>query len=93
MAASGGHWLQQQRPSVETRIKTLVNNDLKEICRAYAYQVSGTKAALQKRCVESEVDSERRERAIHSLSRGEVLTVLQFLTPLYATVMQLVSAI
>ncbi|KAI5356600.1 putative SAP domain, Zinc finger, MIZ-type, Zinc finger, RING/FYVE/PHD-type, PINIT [Septoria linicola] len=52
MAASGGHMLQQQKSSLETRIKTLVNNDLKDICRAYNYQVSGQKAALQKRCVE-----------------------------------------
>lgn len=52
MAASGGHLLQQGRVSVESRIKTLVNNDLKEICRAFNFQVSGTKAALQKRCVE-----------------------------------------
>lgn len=54
MAASGGHLLHQQKSSVETRIKTLVNNDLKEICRAYNYQVSGQKSALQKRCTESE---------------------------------------
>lgn len=46
--------LHQQKSSVETRIKTLVNNDLKEICRAYNYQVSGQKSALQKRCTESE---------------------------------------
>ncbi|PIA91599.1 E3 SUMO-protein ligase pli1 [Cercospora beticola] len=52
MAASGGHVLHQQKSSVETRIKTLVNNDLKEICRAYNYQVSGQKSALQKRCTE-----------------------------------------
>ncbi|KAM3417635.1 E3 SUMO-protein ligase pli1 [Cercospora zeina] len=52
MAASGGHLLHQQKNSVETRIKTLVNNDLKEICRAYNYQVSGQKSALQKRCTE-----------------------------------------
>ncbi|KAF2212066.1 hypothetical protein CERZMDRAFT_19586, partial [Cercospora zeae-maydis SCOH1-5] len=44
--------LHQQKNSVETRIKTLVNNDLKEICRAYNYQVSGQKSALQKRCTE-----------------------------------------
>ena len=93
MAASGGHLLQQGRASVETRIKTLVNNDLKEICRAFNYQVSGTKAALQKRCVESEVYSRYCTRAIHTLGRGEVLTVSQFLTPLYAKVMQLLSAI
>lgn len=54
--ASAGYTLQQQKGSVETRIKLLVNNDLKEICKAYNYQVSGTKAVLQKRCIESEVD-------------------------------------
>ncbi|KAF7189961.1 E3 SUMO-protein ligase pli1, partial [Pseudocercospora fuligena] len=50
--ASGGHVMQQQRGSVEARIKTLVNNDLKEICKAYNYQVSGTKAILQGRCTD-----------------------------------------
>lgn len=52
--ASGSHSIQQQKGSLETRIKTLINNDLKEICKAYDYQVSGTKAVLQKRCIESE---------------------------------------
>lgn len=51
--ASGGHLLQQQKGSVEARIKSLVVNDLKLICRAHNYQVSGTKANLQKRCIES----------------------------------------
>nr|POE65077.1 hypothetical protein CFP56_34745 [Quercus suber] len=50
--ASGLHLMAQQRSSVEARIKTLVNPDLKEICKAYGYQVSGTKAVLQKRCLE-----------------------------------------
>lgn len=53
--ASAGYTLQQQKGSVETRIKLLINSDLKEICKAYNYQVSGTKAVLQKRCTESEV--------------------------------------
>lgn len=48
------HELQRQRGNLEANIKTLVNNDLKEICKAYNYQVSGTKAVLQKRCIESE---------------------------------------
>ena len=52
--ASGGHILQQQRIVVENKIRSLVNNDLKEICKAYEYQVSGTKAVLQGRCLESE---------------------------------------
>ena len=59
--ASAGYTLQQQKGSVETRIKLLVNNDLKEICKAYNYQVSGTKAVLQKRCIESEVDTGRQQ--------------------------------
>ena len=52
--ASGGHVLQQQKTFIEAKIKGLVNQDLKEICKAYDYQVSGTKAVLQKRCLESE---------------------------------------
>lgn len=44
--------LQQQRPHVETRIKGLVNDNLKEICRAYNVAVSGTKAVLQNRCIQ-----------------------------------------
>ncbi|KAF2159870.1 hypothetical protein M409DRAFT_29680 [Zasmidium cellare ATCC 36951] len=53
MAAAGGHYqLQQQRPKCEAAIKNCINNDLKEICKAYNYQVSGTKAVLQKRCLE-----------------------------------------
>ena len=53
--ASGGHIMIQQKPSLETRIKTLINQDLKEICKAYNYPVSGTKAVLQKRCIDSEI--------------------------------------
>ncbi|KAF1822626.1 uncharacterized protein K489DRAFT_319371, partial [Dissoconium aciculare CBS 342.82] len=53
--ATANHHLQQQRPIVEARIRTLVNNDLKEICRAHNYQVSGNKAHLQARCIESEM--------------------------------------
>jgi hypothetical protein len=52
--ATANHQLQQQRPIIEARIKQLVNNDLKEICRAHNYQVSGNKANLQVRCIESE---------------------------------------
>ena len=51
--ASGAHVLAQQRPLLETRIKGLVNNDLKEICKAYGSPVSGTKALLQGRCISS----------------------------------------
>ena len=49
--ASGGHSLQQQKQSVEARVKTLINHDLKEICRTYGLNVSGTKAVLQARCI------------------------------------------
>lgn len=56
------HDLQRQKGNVETAIKTVVNNDLKEICKAYNYQVSGTKAVLQKRCIESELRHVRKWR-------------------------------
>ena len=46
--------LAQQRPSVEARIKSLLNADLKEICKAYGAAVSGTKVVLQKRCIQGE---------------------------------------
>lgn len=36
----------------ERKIKSLINNDLKEICRHENLQVSGVKAALQKRITE-----------------------------------------
>lgn len=52
--ASGGHILQQQKPHVETRIKGLVNDNLKDICRAYGQPVSGNKANLQTRCIDGE---------------------------------------
>lgn len=37
---------------VDRKIKSLINNDLKEICRQEGLQVSGVKAALQKRISE-----------------------------------------
>lgn len=46
--------LAQQRYSVEARIKSLLNADLKEICKAYGAAVSGTKVVLQKRCIQGE---------------------------------------
>lgn len=52
--ASGGHLLAQQKPNVEARIKSLINADLKEICKAYGAAVSGTKIILQKRCIQGE---------------------------------------
>lgn len=51
MASQDMHSRQQQRPQVEARLKTLVNNDLKDICKAYGLPVSGTKMILQKRCI------------------------------------------
>jgi hypothetical protein len=39
---------------VEARIKSLLNADLKEICKAYGAAVSGTKVVLQKRCIQGE---------------------------------------
>ncbi|KJX98443.1 hypothetical protein TI39_contig412g00047 [Zymoseptoria brevis] len=51
--ASNGLSLQQQKGSLETRIKLLINNDLKTICREFDYQVSGTKATLQQRVIEA----------------------------------------
>lgn len=52
--ASGAHLLAQQKANVEARIRSLVNNDLKEICKTYGAQVSGTKAVLQSRCLHGE---------------------------------------
>lgn len=55
--ASGGHLLAAQRQSVEARIKSLLNVDLKEICRAWGYPISGNKVHLQKRCMESKLQT------------------------------------
>lgn len=49
--ASGGHSLAQQKQGVESRLKGLINVDLKELCKAYHTPVSGTKATLQRRCI------------------------------------------
>lgn len=46
--------LAQQRPNVEARIKSLLNAELKDICKAYGAAVSGTKIILQKRCIQGE---------------------------------------
>lgn len=56
--ASGGHILAQQKPNVEARIKVLINDDLKRICKAYGVAVSGTKVVLQKRCITGEWTTE-----------------------------------
>lgn len=47
--ASTGQSISQGRHAVEARIKTLLNNDLKEICRGENLAVSGVKAQLQTR--------------------------------------------
>lgn len=53
--ASGGHLLLQQKPALVGRIKTLINADLKEVCKAYGQPVSGNKAQLQTRCQEGKL--------------------------------------
>lgn len=53
--ASAGHLLAQRSLEVEARIKTLVNNDLKQICKAYGQGVSGAKIILHQRCISSEL--------------------------------------
>ncbi|KXL50830.1 MAG: hypothetical protein FE78DRAFT_176641, partial [Acidomyces sp. 'richmondensis'] len=50
--ASGVPSMHQQRPGVEAKLKTLKNDELKEILKAYGKPVSGIKTALQKRCSE-----------------------------------------
>lgn len=47
----------QQRAALEVKLKTLINEQLKDICRSYGHNVSGTKATLQKRCVDSKLRS------------------------------------
>jgi len=44
--------LQDQAISLQSRIKTLINSDLKEICRGENLPVSGVKAALQNRIIQ-----------------------------------------
>jgi len=50
--ASGALSMHQTRLSVEGKIKVLINNDLKEICRGEGLAVSGVKAQLQSRILE-----------------------------------------
>ncbi|GAB7357256.1 hypothetical protein MBLNU459_g8231t3 [Dothideomycetes sp. NU459] len=50
--ASGTQDLQHSKLAVEARIKTLINNDLKEICRGENLAVSGVKAQLQNRILQ-----------------------------------------
>ncbi|KAH7051057.1 PINIT domain-containing protein [Macrophomina phaseolina] len=49
---ASGQSLQQQASSLHPRLKTLINNDLKEICRSEDLPVSGVKAALQERIIQ-----------------------------------------
>lgn len=49
---SGVPSLYQNRLAVEAKIKSLINNDLKEICRGENLAVSGVKAQLQTRILE-----------------------------------------
>ncbi|TIA27178.1 hypothetical protein D6C81_00035 [Aureobasidium pullulans] len=51
--ASAQDDLRKIAEGVDLKAKTLVNNDLKEICRNEGLQVSGVKAALQKRISEA----------------------------------------
>lgn len=51
MASASGS-LQSQGHAIETRIKTLVNNELREICRGEGLLVSGIKSQLQKRIID-----------------------------------------
>ncbi|GME53545.1 DNA-binding SAP [Neofusicoccum parvum] len=48
---ASGQSLQQQAHALHPRLKTLINNDLKEICRSEELPVSGVKAALQERII------------------------------------------
>lgn len=54
MMASRVEELNRQKPALEGRIRLLVNNDLKEICKANNQQVSGTKVILQRRVLGGE---------------------------------------
>jgi E3 SUMO-protein ligase PIAS1 len=49
---STGGSLQSQQDTLAAKVKTLINNDLREICRGENLQVSGVKAALQSRILE-----------------------------------------
>lgn len=50
--ASSAQSLQHNRLMVEAKIKSLINNDLKEICRGENLAVSGVKAQLQSRILD-----------------------------------------
>ncbi|KAI5202156.1 hypothetical protein AUEXF2481DRAFT_426196 [Aureobasidium subglaciale EXF-2481] len=65
---------------VDRKVKTLVNNDLKEICRVENLPVSGVKAALQKRISEV-IASYLRRNDRSALTRLEYQTNNQGRTP------------
>ena len=52
--ASAGHLLVQQKAGLEGRVRLLINENLKKICKFYKCPTSGTKVILQKRCTEGE---------------------------------------
>jgi hypothetical protein len=64
IGTSAGRQLRKRPPGTarahkneEHRIKSLLNADLKEICKAYGAAVSGTKVILQKRCIQGECNN------------------------------------
>lgn len=61
--ASGIQDIHQSKLAVEARIKTLINNDLKEICRGENLAVSGVKAQLQTRILQRMCRVPRSRRA------------------------------
>lgn len=52
---ASGQSLQLQANSLHPRLKNLINNDLKEICRSEELPVSGVKAVLQERIIQREI--------------------------------------
>lgn len=53
--ATAGQSLQQQLQSIKARLKGLLNNELKDICRTENLAVSGVKSVLQSRIIEREL--------------------------------------
>jgi E3 SUMO-protein ligase PIAS1 len=51
---SSGGALQGQQVTLAAKVKTLINNDLREICRGENLQVSGVKSQLQSRILDRE---------------------------------------
>jgi E3 SUMO-protein ligase PIAS1 len=49
---SSGAVLQGQQDTLAAKVKTLINNDLREICRGENLQVSGVKSQLQSRILD-----------------------------------------